>query len=183
MSTSQRVSRGFHRLGRMFIKQVVAAGALAVMLTGGAAAGSVDDGGAAYMSGDYATALQLFQPQAEQGDPYAQTMLGNMYDAGEGVPQDFVEAVRWYRLAAEQGFPQGQENLGAMYLEGRGVPKSYVEAYKWSNLAASRFPKDNGWRVTADKTRDLAASKLTPAQIDKAQRLAREWKPKPAAHP
>ncbi len=33
-------------------------------------------------------------------------------------------------------------------------------------------------RDQAVKDRDLAASKMTPAQIAEAQRLAREWKPK-----
>ena len=31
----------------------------------------------------------------------AQLNLGNMYDTGRGVPQDYAEALRWYRLAAE----------------------------------------------------------------------------------
>jgi hypothetical protein len=33
-------------------------------------------------------------------------------------------------------------------------------------------------RERAEVSRDVAASKLTPAQIAEAQRLAREWKPK-----
>ena len=40
---------------------------------------------------------------AEQGDVYAQTVLGLMYARGEGVPENDAEAVKWYRLAAEQG--------------------------------------------------------------------------------
>ncbi len=31
----------------------------------------------------------------------AQLNLGNMYDTGRGVPQDYAEALRWYWLAAE----------------------------------------------------------------------------------
>ena len=66
-----------------------------------------------------------------------------------------------------------------MYIEGRGEPRSYVQAYKWSNFAASRFSKYDGrGRHFAVKTRDLAASKMTPEQIAKVQKLAREWKPK-----
>ena len=33
---------------------------------------------------------------AEQGHAAAQFSLGNMYDEGEGVPEDAAEAVRWY---------------------------------------------------------------------------------------
>jgi len=76
--------------------------ALAVVLTGGAAAGPLHDGNAAAQRGDYATALRLWRPLAEQGDAAAQYNLGNMYVKGAGVPQDDAEAVKWYRLAAEQ---------------------------------------------------------------------------------
>jgi len=156
------------------LRRTLAGVVLAAMLTGGAAAaGPIDDAAGAFMGGDYVTALRLLWPLAEQGDPTAQTILGNMYDEGKGVPQDYEEAVKWCRLAAEQGFPQGQDNLGQMYFEGRGVPKSYVEAYKWFNLAASQSSAPFGVQDL-----DLVASKMTPAQLAEAQRLAREWKPK-----
>ena len=47
-----------------------------------------DKGLAAYESGDYATALRVLTPFAEQGDANAQDILGVMYQYGEGVPQD-----------------------------------------------------------------------------------------------
>ncbi len=49
---------------------------------------------------------------AEQGDPGAQTVLGAMYQLGDGVPQDYQEALKWYRLAAGQGDPRAQVQLG-----------------------------------------------------------------------
>ncbi len=126
----------------------------------------------AYNQGDYATALELFRPLAEQGHAKAQFNLGVMYTLGEGVPQDDKEAVRWYRLAAEQGVARAQYNLGSMYGMGQGVPQDYVQAHMWVNLAAV---KGNG---KARKARDRLAEKMTPAQRAEAQRLAREWKPK-----
>ncbi|MEO2195917.1 MAG: tetratricopeptide repeat protein [bacterium] len=101
-----------------------------------------------------------------------------MYANGRGVPQDDVEAVRWYRLAADQGLAGAQRNLGFMYANGRGVPQDYVQAHMWFNLAASRLTSEQ--REEAVKYRDLAASELTPAALNEAQRLAREWD---AAHP
>jgi hypothetical protein len=41
----------------------------------------------------------------------------------------------------------------------------------WFNLAAAQYE-------FAATSRNAVASKLTPAQIAEAQRLAREWKPK-----
>ena len=64
-----------------------------------------------------------------------------------------------------------------MYSKGQGVPQDYVQAHMWYNLAASRLPPGKD-RDDSVKNRDIAAEKMTPAQIAEAQRLAREWKPK-----
>ena len=84
----------------------------------------------AAQSGDFATAFKEWKPLAQQGDAYAQYNLGVMYDAGNGVLQDYKEAVRWYRLAAEQGLASAQFNLGWMYDNGNGVPQDYKEAVR-----------------------------------------------------
>jgi len=128
---------------------------------------------------DYAEAVKWFRLAAEQGYANAQHNLGVMYTKGQGVPQDYAAAAKWFRLAAEQGDAQAQYNLGVMYDEGHGVPQDYVQALKWFNLAASRFSaSEAGDRDKAVKDRDLVASRMTPAQIAEAQKLAREWKPK-----
>ena len=78
--------------------------ALAIMaLAVPAIAGPFEDGFAAADSGDYATAMRMWRPLADQGVADAQFNLGFMYANGEGVPQDDAEAVKWYRKAAEQG--------------------------------------------------------------------------------
>jgi hypothetical protein len=88
--------------------------------------------------------------------------------------------MKWYRLAADQGNPNAQNNLGHMYRNGEGAPQDYVQAHMWFNLAASRIPaSEKKERDNAIEARDFTASKMTPAQIAEAQRLAREWKPKP----
>ncbi|MFN0041869.1 MAG: tetratricopeptide repeat protein [Alphaproteobacteria bacterium] len=146
-----------------------------------ALAGPREDGVAAYVRGDYATALKLLRPLADQGDAGGQFHLGRMYYTGYGVPQGYAEAVKWFRKAAEQGFALAQHNLGDMYYLGQGVPQHFVLAHKWYNLAATRyrFPeKEPTNRNELIKRRDLVAAKMTPAQIAEAQKLAREWKPK-----
>ncbi len=185
MSTSQRVNRGFDRLGLLalsafsFVKRILAGVVLAVMLVGGAGAGPFEDGLAAALRGDDATAVRLWRPLAERGDAKAQLALGVMYKRGQGVPQDYAEAVKWYRRAAEQGNADAQYNLGIMYHDGEGVPQDYVQAHMWLNLAAARFPASDADAMNmAVQDRGLAASKMTPAQIAEAQKLAREWKPK-----
>lgn len=96
------------------------------------------------------------------------------YDNGEGVEQDHAEAVKWYLLAAEQGQADAQASLGWLYFDGTGVPQDYVQAHVWWNLAAAQG--DEGARDNRNRVADM----MTPAQIEEAQRLAREWL---AAHP
>ena len=59
-----------------------------------------------------------------------------------------------------------------MYANGQGVPQDYVQAQKWFNLGATSGD------AKAVKNRDIVASKMTPAQIAEAQRLASAWRKK-----
>ncbi len=102
-----------------------------------------------------------------------------MYDTGKGVPQDFAEAIKWYRKAADQGDALAQLLLGEMYTHGQGAPQDFMAAHVWCNLAAARFSASaKKLRDDAVECRSRIASKLTPAQIAEAQRLARDWKPR-----
>src|SRR5271166_678793 len=172
-----------------------------------ALAGNFEDAVAAYRKHDYASALRLLQPLADQGDASAQFNLGTMYANGEGVPQDFAEAAKWFRRAADQGHADGQFNLGAMYAEGLGLAQDYSEAARWYRKAADQGDAKaqanlgvlyaNGLGVPEDlilscmwfslaaaqgsedarSARDKLVSHLTPDEIAEAQRMAREWKP------
>ena len=66
-----------------------------------------------------------------------------------------------------------------MYALGRGVPQDHIQAHKWFNLAASLssvLALTQEERDLAVKMRDLMTSKMNPAQLAEAQRLAREWR-------
>jgi TPR repeat protein len=109
-------------------------------------AGPVEDGVTAYESRDYATALGLFRPLADQGNAAAQYYLGMMYDLGNRsqspVPQDYAQALKWYHLAADQGFALAQAELGFLYQIGLGLTKDFAEAVKWYRLAADQGDAD-----------------------------------------
>ena len=92
-----------------------------------------------------------------------------MYYHGDGVPQDYGEAMKWHSKAGEQGNASAQDSLGIMYAEGQGVRQDIVQAHMWFDLAAAQGDDK------AKENRDEAASEMTPDQIAKAQRLAREW--------
>jgi len=128
---------------------------------------------------DYTKAYTWYRRAADQGFPEAQHNLGLMYYYGQGVSRDFGEAARWYRRAAEQGMADSQVNLGLMYYYGQDVSRDYVMAYMWLDLAASQYPASVRKRLNdAIHYKDIVNSKMTPAQIAEAKRLAREWKPK-----
>jgi uncharacterized protein len=123
---------------KRFRRGTLAAVILVLSAAAPAVAGPFEDGWDAALRGDYATAIRLWRPLADQGDSIAQTNLGNIYACGAcAVPQDYAAAVSWYRKAGDQGNPIGQHFLGDMYVNGHGVPQDYVLAHMWFNLAAA----------------------------------------------
>jgi TPR repeat protein len=102
-------------------------------------AGAAETNGiAAFERHDYAAALRLLRPLAEQGDAKAQTDLGFMYHNGWGVQKDSREAAKWFRKAAERGDREAQGQLGTMYLSGDAVPQDTGEALNWYRKAATQ---------------------------------------------
>jgi len=65
--------------------------------------------------------------------------------------------------------------LGVMYYNGQGVLQDYTLAYMWFNLCSvSSFPEHGEGCV---ENRNEVEKKMTPSQIEKAQEMARNWKP------
>ena len=132
----------------------------------------------AYQSKDYETAYKLLLPLAKQGYAPAQHNLGLMYLRGQEVLQDYKEAIKWYLLAAEQEYSLAQNTVGAMYAQGQGVPQDYVLAHMWFNLCGSSGHKDREILKQCVRNRKKVEKRMTPSQLEKAQEMARNWKPK-----
>jgi TPR repeat protein len=92
------------------------------------AAGPLEDADAAVKKRDYATAVRIIRPLAEQGDARAQYTLGVFYDNGLGVPQDRVTSYMWFDLSAAQG----KEGAAAFrdLIARRMTPAQIAEAQK-----------------------------------------------------
>lgn len=125
---------------------------------------------------NYSEAAKWYRKAAEQGFARAQFNLGLMYKNGEGVSQDYKEAVKWYRKAAEQGDARAQNNLGVFYEYGVGVSQNYKTAYIWYSLSAANKKLDISNEVA--RRRDEVEKKLSPVQLEQAQEIVRDWKPK-----
>jgi TPR repeat protein len=130
---------------------------------------------AADKKGNYSATehVRCLRKEAQQGALISQYVLGLFYYNGDGIPQDYEEAAKWFRQAADRGYDMPQYFLGKLYASGRGVPKNIVVSHMWFNLSAAQgneYAKD---------ARDRLEQHMTSAQIAEAQKLVREWKPKP----
>jgi peptidoglycan hydrolase-like protein with peptidoglycan-binding domain len=95
------------------------------------------------------------------------------YEDGQAAfeQRDYQEALMELQPLAEQGDGRAQYLVGIIYRDGLGVPQDFVTSYAWLHVAAARgMPQ-------AASARDGMSWRLTPSEIDEAQRLAREWQP------
>ncbi len=93
---------------------------------------------AAYLAKDYEAAVAELMPLANMGFAPSQFLLGMMYDAGEGVPEDDAMAINLFHKAAEQGLKEAQYKLARRYYDGRGVVQDYVNAATLFKKAAEQ---------------------------------------------
>ena len=84
---------------------------------------------------------------------------------------DYALAARLFRPLAEQGDARAQVYLGMLYTEGQGIPQDFIRAHMWYTVAAAALSGDDG--KAAMKRRDDVASRMTAAQMEKAQEMAR----------
>jgi TPR repeat protein len=97
-----------------------------------------DAGKRAYLSGDYAEALRIWQPLADGGNKFAQFSIGSLYFEGAGVEKNYEESARNFELAAKQGYAPAQFNLGNAYKHGNGIPQDDLKAAEWWEKAAEQ---------------------------------------------
>ena len=123
---------------------------------------------AAYKANDYLTASRIFKRYANQGETEAQRYLGEMYDKGRGVPQNYSKALYWYLRAAAQNDAHAQYRVGLKYANGHGVETDNKLAYAWFAMAF-----ENGFTPAADPLRVLNKT-MTTDERQHALQLAAE---------
>lgn len=135
----------------MIVRKAIASltiGALASLafISRAAADGTFEDGNAARLRGDYATAVRIWQPLAEKGDKDAENGMGVLCGLGQGVPLDYNQAIKWYRLAMQHGSIKAEYNLALAYRDGHGVPADPQAALRYLVLAANDgLPQAQGY--------------------------------------
>jgi TPR repeat protein len=133
----------------------------------------------AYDRADYRTALNVWLPQAQEGDKEAQTYVGEIYEKGLGLPPDYGVAAAWYRKAAAQGHTRAQINLGHLYEKGLGVEKDSTQALYWyrqaSGLQEAMTLDSGSLRVPGTTTTS------TPAALQELRQEVERWKQESAS--
>jgi TPR repeat protein len=118
---------------------------------------------------------------ANSGDAAAQFNLGILYDSrlddnGYAIEGNRAEAMKWLLAAAEQGLPRAQSKLAEMYAGVPAAPEDFINACAWFLLATRSSRGIHRHRARSGYER--ISSRLTPAQLARAKRLAGDWQPK-----
>lgn len=85
---------------------------------------------------DFRSALAVWLPLAQEGDPEAQTYVGEIHEKGMGTPASHELAAYWYQRAVEQNYSRAQINLGYLYESGLGVERDLTRALNLYRQAA-----------------------------------------------
>ena len=137
---------------------------------------TLSDGVQSYSQGDYPKAYKQLKPLAEDSDPTAQYILGEMFRLGQGVKKDEAVAVKWYKRAAEGGSPEGQFALGMCYATGVGTDVDMISAYQWLSLSIIRLASwQNERRSLAVDTRSKLLTAMDQSDVEKAKALVVSW--------
>ena len=115
----------------MNAKYLVAAAAIA-LIAAPLSAQSVKAGIEAWQHADYAAAVAIWRPLAENGDPDAAFNLGLAYRLGRGVPLNLGSAQSWFLRAAQTGHVDAQTTLGLLLFQNG----DQAAGLKWLKAAA-----------------------------------------------
>ncbi|WP_455479271.1 tetratricopeptide repeat protein [Bartonella sp. B23] len=95
-----------------------------------------------YAQGYHLNAFREALKRAEQNDPFAQTLLAQMYTEGYAVPRNEVRAAFWFKRAAKQGEPQAQLRYGLMLFDGNFITQNKELGEEFIRKAAESGVKE-----------------------------------------
>ncbi|WP_167772993.1 SEL1-like repeat protein [Ramlibacter humi] len=83
---------------------------------------------------DVSVPLAWYRQQADAGELWAMTWLGQLARAGQWLPQDSKAAMDWFSKAGNAGHAAAAHHMSRMYKGGLGVPKDEGEALRWDRM-------------------------------------------------
>ncbi|MEI2614290.1 MAG: hypothetical protein V9G21_04410 [Methylotenera sp.] len=96
---------------------------------------------------DYEKALTLLLPLVQKSDPGALSLLGVMYQLGEGVERDGLKAIELLNKAVDLGDGVAAHNLGTIY--GMGMPSVPQDAKR--SKACYQLAKNMGFQCAPNE--------------------------------
>ena len=85
--------------------------------------------------------LKELENKANNGDAHSQLELGELYEEGNGVKQDYTKAFNYYLMASKQGLNEATNYIGLFYQSGLGVNQDYKKSFEYFKIAS-----DNGYK-------------------------------------
>lgn len=137
----------------------------------------------AYRAKDYSAARSHWRESvAQEHQIAAKNNLGYLLFYGLGGMPDIAQGVTLWAQAAKDGNRESQWHLGQATEDGKGTEKSLIEAYAWYRCAATDFRETSAIdELDVEIERDashsltLLLSKLSPAEFEAAERLAKAY--------
>ena len=127
----------------------------------------------AYDRGDFTRARDLFQAEADKGDPEAKHYMASLYHRGHGVEKDIAKALALLEEAGSRDYVLSLATLGGMYLSGDVVNQDYQKAFDYFLRAAELGHLESIYKVSqfylngagAEQSNDNAAYWFKEAAI------------------
>jgi len=85
----------------------------------------------------FSEAFVAFSNAAKSGNPDAMFNVGQIYEKGWGVLQDYAQAREWYEKAVDAGNADAAIKMGDLYVDGRGLSPDLTQARLWYEKGAT----------------------------------------------
>ena len=105
--------------------------------------------------------------------------LGQQYENGDGVEQDYAKAMEYYLSAAEAGNGEGMRRVGRLYQYGNGAETDYALAMEWYVREPKRAMLDPSEISAISMKTVLVWSRIMPSPWNGISELPKRANPKP----
>ncbi len=128
-----------------------------------------------YSKKDKGLAFEWWLKAAEKGNANAMCNVGNCYERGYGVRQNYAKAEKWYLLSAEKNDHCACYSLGYFYEYGLSGVVDYDKAFEYYNKAwdmvTNNYDKEHNGSIAYDLARMYREGKGVEKDMEKAFEL------------
>lgn len=138
---------------------------------------------AAFKTGDYDKARQIWQDLAARGNTTAMINLANLFQQGKGVTADQKEAFEYIKQAAELGDPRAQYELGVEFEKGILIPRDIDKATSWLLKSAEQGDTDGQFAYAVMLATSYGKGQEYSSKRERADALGWFEKARQGGHP